>query len=272
MEAICIETANENPELLRQRLAKQMEGWYQRGLVKEFSETCNGPLTVWGCKPYSDNQVCNLRALTAQVLADYIIGEVEPVLLRKLAAMHHPHLEGHERDKICDMVVQRLWREEMLTGESRRQNIIKKIELCLEQQGQINIEGFLRFRLQDYQRNLLSYINQGADDYLVEREYQDFINLLKYFVEIQQPRYNEVHLLYKDNYILLCDSSFRPLHRERVRDMEGADAIVSTLVTTAPQRVVIHISGNNIDQDLISTINSIFGSRVVQCPGCDRCR
>lgn len=272
MEAICIETATANPDLLRRRLAQQMEGWRQSGLVHEFNETCNGPLTVWDCKTYSEHQACNLRSLTAQVLADYIVGELEPVLLNKMAEIHHPHLDQQEREKICDMVVKRLVREELLTGESRRDIIVRRIEQFLEQQGQINIEGFLRFRLQDYQRNLLNYINQGADDYLVEREYQDFINLLKYFVEIQQPRFNEVHLVHKDNYLVLYDPSFRPLHRERVRDMEGADAIVSTLVTTAPQRVVMHFNQTAQEQELIATINSIFGTRVVRCPGCSRCR
>ncbi|MTI96191.1 MAG: hypothetical protein FH749_12025 [Firmicutes bacterium] len=271
MEAIWIGTESANPEALRRRLVQQVESWQRNGLLQEFNETSTGKITVWDCKTENGNQLRNLERLTAQMLADYIVTELEPVLLKKLARLHHPHFKAEEIEIICDKVRQRLLREEVLTGESRRQAIFQKIEDYLSIEGQINVEGFLRFRLQEYQRDLLTLINQSADDYLIEQEYQDFINLLKYFVEIQEPRYPEVHLLRIKRELVLYDPDFSPIHREAVADLEGIDAIVSTLVTAAPQRVIVHATKFATDDELLTTINSIFDDRVCLCLGCERC-
>jgi len=271
MEAICIETENTNPEMLRRRLLQQIDSWRTSGLLQEFQEISSGTMTIWDCKAENNCQAKNLRRLAAQVIADYIVSEIEPVLLEKLAVLHHPHFGEAERELICDKVRQRIVREEMLTGESRRQGILKQIEEFLGMQDQINIEGFIRFRLQDYQKELLELINQSADDFLIEREYQDFINLLKYFVEIQQPRFPEMHLMRRENCLILCDPNFKVLHRENIQDIEGSDAIVSTLVTAAPNFVTIHINRFDANDELVATIRHIFESRVHMCLGCEHC-
>jgi len=271
MEAICIETENTNPEMLRKRLLQQIESWRSSGLLQEFNETSTGTITIWDCKAGNNCQAKNLRRLAAQVIADYIVSEIEPVLLTKLASLHHPHFCEEERETICDKVRQRLVREEMLTGECRRHSILKRIDEFLKTQDQINIEGFIRFRLQDYQRELLNLINQSADDFLIEREYQDFINLLKYFVEIQQPRFPEMHLLRQENSLVLCDPKLKVLHRESIQDLEGSDAIVSTLVTAAPNKVTIHVNNFDANDELVATINHIFEDRVQLCFGCPHC-
>lgn len=272
MEAICIETENTNPETLRQRLLQQIESWRSSGLLQEFNETCTGTITIWDCRAGNNCQAKNLRRLAAQVLADYIVSEIEPILLDKLASLHHPHFGENERELICDKVRERLIREEMLTGESRRHRILKSLDDFLKTQDQINIEGFIRFRLQDYQRELLELINQSADDFLIEREYQDFINLLKYFVEIQQPRFSEMHLLRQENFLVLSDPQYKILHRESVKDLDGPDAIISTLVTAAPVRVTIHVNNFDGDDELITTLHHIFDARVQLCLGCQHCQ
>lgn len=272
MDAICIETENTNPETLRQRLLQQIESWRSSGLLQEFHETCTGTITIWDCRVGTNCQARNLRRLAAQVLADYIVSEIEPILLDKLASLHHPHFGEDERELICDKVRERMVREEVLTGESRRHSILKSLDDFLKTQDQINIEGFIRFRLQDYQRELLGFINQSADDFLIEREYQDFINLLKYFVDIQHPRFPEMHLFRQENYMVLSDPEFKVLHRESIQDLDGSDAIVSTLVTAAPKRVTIHINDFDVNDELISTLHHIFGVRIQLCLGCSHCQ
>lgn len=54
-------------------------------------------------------------------------------------------------------------------------------------------------------------IDNAVDDFLIEREYKEFIRLLKYFVEIQDPKFNVVHVVmeYDDNYMLLDEKSMK---------------------------------------------------------------
>ncbi|HOB35359.1 MAG: hypothetical protein GX090_02605 [Firmicutes bacterium] len=270
MEALCIETENTNPELLRKRLLQQIESWRSSGLLQEFNEISTGTITIWDCRAGNNSQAKNLRRLAAQVLADYIVSEIEPVLLDKLASVHHPHFGKEEREQICQKVRQRLVREEALTGESRRHCILKRLDEFLKDEEQINIEGFIRFRLQDYQRELLQLLNESADDFIIEKEYQEFINLLRYFVDIQPPRFPEMHLFRKNNYLILCDSRYTELHREGACDLEGSDAIISALVTAAPKKVTIH--NGPAEDELVATLRHIFADRIQICLGCPRCR
>ena len=179
MEALCIETENTNPELLRKRLLQQIESWRSSGLLQEFNEISTGTITIWDCRAGNNSQAKNLRRLAAQVLADYIVSEIEPVLLDKLASVHHPHFGKEEREQICQKVRQRLVREEALTGESRRHCILKRLDEFLKDEEQINIEGFIRFRLPGLPAGTAATVqNESADDFIIEKEYQEFINLL----------------------------------------------------------------------------------------------
>ena len=57
------------------------------------------------------------------------------------------------------------------------------------------MEGFIRFRLKDYIEELKYIIDGSVDELLIDREYNEFIKLLRYFVEIQEPKVEEVHVL-----------------------------------------------------------------------------
>ena len=74
-----------------------------------------------------------------------------------------------------------------------------------------------------------------------------------------------------DEGTLLCDNKYKVLHKEKDQDIEGADAIVSTLVTAAPNYVVVHINNFSGDNELVATIQHIFDGRVKLCFGCDYC-
>ena len=52
----------------------------------------------------------------------------------------------------------------------------------------LNLEGFVRFRTKDYWDFLCETVDSAADAYLINREYQEFIRLLRYFVELQEPK------------------------------------------------------------------------------------
>ena len=49
--------------------------------------------------------------------------------------------------------------------------------------------------MKDYVSELEDTIEQGGGEYLMEREYNEFIKLLRYFVEIQEPKVDTVNVL-----------------------------------------------------------------------------
>ena len=56
------------------------------------------------------------------------------------------------------------------------------------------LEGFFWFRLKELQKDLAALADLCADELIAKREYEEFITLLRSFVDIQKPSGHEVHL------------------------------------------------------------------------------
>ncbi|WP_249175406.1 putative sporulation protein YtxC, partial [Clostridium tyrobutyricum] len=71
---------------------------------------------------------------------------------------------------------------------NKKNNILEEIIDCMRESNNINIEGFISFRMKNTLSDLKNIIDKVVEKYMVEKEYDDFIKLLKYFVEIQESK------------------------------------------------------------------------------------
>ena len=151
----------------------------------------------------------------------------------------------------------------------------------LSQNNCINIDGFINFRLQDYIEDLNKVIEQAVDELLLEKEYQEFIMLLKYFVDIQEPRLEKVHvLLLPSGSFQLFDDQNKFINNECLEgcmvemidnEINYEDLLISALITIAPREIVVHIPERAKVYNIIKTLQGVFGERLVICNGCTRC-
>lgn len=65
---------------------------------------------------------------------------------------------------------------------------MKKIKTCLEENEEINIQGFITFRMKELREDIEEIIDKVVEEYMVEKEYREFVKLLKYFVDIQESK------------------------------------------------------------------------------------
>ena len=143
------------------------------------------------------------------------------------------------------------------------------------------MDGFINFRLKDYIKELEDIIDNAVDDFLIEREYKEFIRLLKYFVEIQESKFNVVHVVMQsDEQYMLLDEKKHLITNECMQDflyelpeteINHDDLLVSSLITLAPKNIVIHNWEKFKNQKLLDTIKNIFSGKVVLCSGCGIC-
>jgi putative sporulation protein YtxC len=145
----------------------------------------------------------------------------------------------------------------------------------------IILDGFVNFRLKEYIKDLEEVVDKAVDDFLMDREYREFIRLLRYFVDIQEPKIDTVHVIVSyDNHYTLLDGSKNEITNECIQEYvneisEGEinydDLLVSSLITFAPRKIVIHSSGQFRNKELLETIKNVFAGRVVLCQGCEIC-
>ncbi|SES76147.1 putative sporulation protein YtxC [Anaerobranca gottschalkii] len=265
-------------EQFRYCLEDKLEPLRQLGMEINLTEESKGNITFLGCSIHNttisnhDYEKIAVKQI-AFALATYIVDVLEKPLLEKNIKNFYPTLSEKEQNKLYIKSLEIIKQKNKVfkRDETIKADIAEKLIEYFEKQWQINIEGFIRFRLQDYMDSLLEIIQEAQEELNIEKEYNDFIKLLRYFVDIQEPKVNEAHLLKKGGKYLILGDNHEIITEENYGDVNGCDGIISCLVTYAPQKIVIHIKDFYFDDEVLTTVNSIFDEKVVLCLGCNHC-
>ncbi|MNI02985.1 YtxC-like family protein [compost metagenome] len=220
-------------------------------------------------------------------LADHIMNEHEPAILRGLVQKELKQAEGNEIVQVEGYCKQFLYgdRETSLsfneTGSRRRTLIADQVHEHMQENSLLILDGFLRFRIQEYVEELREIVEYAMDEYLMDKQYQEFISLLKYFVYIQEAKIPTAHLIHKGGHeFIIMDDQLEPIDTNAIdsslklevldKDINFEDMIVSTLISVSPANIYIHT--REPDMPIIHTIVQIFEDRTTICPYCRMCQ
>lgn len=223
----------------------------------------------------------------ANAISNIIIDFWERKILKKTIEDNYYYFSEEERDKILAFACKSLGVDEEENTEgcvyrlSRKARVLQKILDYLDDNSKFIIGGFIRFRMKDYITELEEAVDRAVEEYLMEREYNEFIKLLRYFVEIQEPKVDTINVLKNaDNSYKLLDGKGRVINNELLDDLACEvnenninfdDLLISSLITLAPSRIVFH-SGDTIpNSEILDTIKKVFHQKVAICHGCEMC-
>jgi putative sporulation protein YtxC len=227
-----------------------------------------------------------LKTYISNALADYIIRQYEEKLITRIINSNFCYFNAAEKKEILSRALNVIRNEDKTFINSlfqirRRNVIVRRLMDYFDNYNSIILDGFVNFRLKDYIKDLEDVVDKAVDDFLMDREYREFIRLLRYFVEIQEPKIDTVHVIVGyDNRYMLLDGSKKEITNECIQEYvneitEGEinydDLLVSSLITFAPRKVIIHSMGQFRNKELMETIKNVFYGRVVICQGCDVC-
>lgn len=230
-----------------------------------------------------------VMGILAEVLADHIIADKESIILRNLIVKEFKYEAINDLQAIEGYCKQSLhaekgFEEDSLNGISsklrRKQVLLEQFMLSLEENPQLSLDGFIRFRLQDYTEELREIAEYAIDEFVMDRQYQEFISLLQYFVYIQEAKIPVAHLIHKGGheFVILNDrlelidaNEFDATFKLEVleKDINFEDMIVSTLITVSPANIYIHT--RDPEMTIIKTIRQIFEDRTTVCSYCRTC-
>jgi putative sporulation protein YtxC len=237
----------------------------------------------------NEKSVPSYDTLTVHVsnaLADYIIKQYEDKLISRIINSNYCYFNSNERKEIQSLALRIIRNDDKnflnsLFQIRRRNIIIRKLLDYFEGSDSLILDGFVNFRLKDYMKDLEEVVDKAVDEFLMEREYKEFIRLLKYFVEIQDPKFNVIHVIvgYDNKYILLDENKMEITNeciQEFVNEIsEGEinydDLLVSSLITLAPRKIILHSTSQFKNKELLETIKNVFSGKVGICTGCDIC-
>ena len=138
------------------------------------------------------------------------------------------------------------------------------------------LTGFVNFRLKDYISALEDLVAVAVNQYVIDKEYLKFVDLLRGYVNSKIPKDLVLNLIYvnSEGILITDDGEFVKLEdfgSSYLSDISFSknDYILNTLVGLIPSKIMIHLVSPK-DQ-FIKTIELIFEDKVVYCTGCELC-
>jgi len=221
----------------------------------------------------------------ANALSDIIINHWEPILIRRIIKENYFYFNRTEQNKIYEFAKALLNYNEV-SGKydisfqiKRKTFVLHRIQEFLSSNSLIILDGFVNFRLKEYIMQLEDSVDLAIDEFLMDKEYREFIKLLRHFVDLQEPKRDLVNVVFTSNQIILMDENLNFIERDSSLDLIAKenpdvnmdDITVSTLINIAPRRITIHGYNGSEKREVANALYNIFEGRVSFCNHCDIC-
>lgn len=154
-----------------------------------------------------------------------------------------------------------------------RKSIYSKIYNYILKNNYINIDGFVKFRMKEFMKYISGIADSALEEYLINKDQEEFINVLKYFIDIQEEKIDliRIHIMSNNSFILYdkYGNKIENIDDEDLinlaikENLNYEDFLISTLLTLCPKEIeILDDLKNNSSKEIIKMIKAIFVNRV----------
>ena len=213
--------------------------------------------------------------LVIELLTNTIMELYEEKILSRMIYTNYFYFDDYEKKIILNNCQELL----QASFEQKEETLYKEIAQYLLENKCIILEGVINFRIPEYIKFLDEIIDMGVNQYIIEKEYTEFINLLKVYVNSTPTACNVLHLIYINGESILLDEeksivsvSDNILSAKYLSDItfSSNDFALNTLLSILPRRLEIHLIDE--EDEFINTLKLIFEDRVCICKDCNICK
>ncbi|MFL0251688.1 putative sporulation protein YtxC [Clostridium neuense] len=237
-------------------------------------------------KDYSEKIKSKFYIYFAEELYKYIAGDFCKNKLRELVKESYFFLNPDEIDDVCKKCSRIILNYETINDSNISyinmvNSIVNKIIECIKENDEININGFTTFRMKNIEKDFCNIIDKIIENYMVEKEYDEFIKLLKYFVDIQDSKIDELNIYVdREGKYMLRDMDGNNIENKMIDELcdvnvSGVnldDVLISGLITLSPEKIIIHCRESFTNKEIIQTIMNVFENKVFFCDDCKMCK
>ena len=216
----------------------------------------------------------------SSILSSAIIDFYEKDIIKHIINTNYFYFTDIEQRKIFDIVNDYLYNGELTESYIRKDSIvISCIEYFSNNKSAI-LDGFVNFRLNDYIKILDYIVDMSVNKFVIDREYTEFIDLLKCYIASKDYGAGSVHLIYQnqestllDEFKKIMDLDDSILNSKYLSDItfSSNDYTLNTLLTLLPEKIYIHLV-DGIQDEFINTLKLVFDNRIYICNDCNICK
>ena len=217
-------------------------------------------------------------------LAAYIIYKYSNNLINMIINKNYGYLNNKEKTQIYK-IAQHSFSNIRLVDGALFNNIIQNNlyeYLTNRSVNTIVLDGFVLFRLGEYQQQLENIVDLAVDEYLIMIEHENLIKTIKEFIRTQKAKYRLIHICsdFSGRYFI-CDENFEELTESQFLEdvakennflINSDDLLLTALINIAPKKIVFHKIENVDSKDFIDTLIKLFENKIIFCKGCSHCK
>lgn len=223
----------------------------------------------------NNNNNQNLYTSFSLSFTDLIIHFYEENILRNILEKNYFYFSHDEQLEILDICYIMLHDED---SHHKKDLIFLSVFDYIQNNSFMNLKGFIQFRLKDYIEILDYLVDLAVNNFIINREYLRFIDLLQDYICSSDSKIDIAHLIYLGTESVLLDDSNNliPID-EHIFDAKYLsdisfstnDFVLNTLLNLLPKKLYIHILDK--EDEFIYTLEKIFKNRIVICFDCEMC-
>ena len=269
MKSYCIKTDNEEIiEYLLNKISKL-----------DFTNIyyCNKSFKIYEnvILHYKDNNIEQFNNLVAELITETIREFYQDKILKRIINVNYFYFDELERKIILEDCDEFIKQEE----EEIKETVFTGVKEYVHEHKNIVIEGVANFRINEYIKILDNIVDMAVNKYIIEKEYREFINLLKVYVNSTESKTDILHLIYtngesilldKDKNIIRVDHNLNNAKYLSDITFSSNDIALNTLLSLLPKRIEIHLI--NGEDEFINTLKLIFENRIKICTSCNICK
>lgn len=218
---------------------------------------------------YTGEDISQFYNFLSVIITNAILKFYEPKIIKKMIEKDYFYFDKIEKDAIFDEYYS-------LLSLCEDRKIGHNIQEYIESNKSMVLSGFVTFRLKNYIEFLNELLESAVSKFVLDKEYFEFVSLLKSYVDSKIPNPINVNLIYVNHNSILVDENgdiieYEDFNSEYLSDITFSDNdyALNTLIGKLPQEILVHLISPK--DEYIDTLELIFGEKLKICTGCDIC-
>lgn len=215
----------------------------------------------------------------SSILSLLVIDELEEDFLKRILLQNYFYFDAKERKQILNLCFDININDFSVIFDKKFKILFTCFYEFLSENKALVLNGFTNFRIKAYLDILDDIANEAVNSFIIEKEYLEFISLLKLYINSQSSNCDVVHIIYSSSESILLDenkeiimNSNDNLKAKYLSDItfSSNDYTLNSLLTLLPKNIYIHLIDSYVDE-FIHTLQAVFENRVHICTDCNIC-
>ena len=218
---------------------------------------------------YKGNNTDEFIKKVSTILSFLVIYEYEEKFLKQIIYQDYFYFLDKEKEKILENCFNIIIDSNSIM-KNKFKNLLDTFSKHLTTNKKIYLSGFINFRMNKYKKILNTIVDEAVNNFIIEKEYNEFISLLRLYINSSNNSDEDVHLVYSKDFSVILDnnknvikSSDDIFKAKFLSDItfSANDYTLNTLLDILPNKIHIHLIDNYYDE-FINTLKLIFENRI----------